>query len=162
MIKGDYYLFWRHQFGQWTLRNIIDLDGITYNCCEQYMMYKKAKLFCDNITAQKILDEEDPALQQKLGKKVVGFTKEVWNQYKVAIVWQANYLKFTQHDDLQKRLLETDNHILVEASPYDRIWGVGLGADDEAIIDESQWRGENLLGKVLTSVRDLLQSTHIE
>ncbi len=157
MNRGNYYLFWKHQFGQWTIRDIVDLDGMVYNCCEQYMMYKKAQLFKDEVTAQKILDEDDPALQQKLGKRVVGFKKEVWDQYKVSIVWQANYLKFTQHEDLQNRLLETDPQILVEASPYDRIWGVGLGANNELITDESNWRGENLLGKVLSSVRDLLR-----
>lgn len=152
-----YYFFWKHQFGQWTLKDITDPDGKTYNCCEQYMMYKKALLFNDSEMSDKILNEREPALQQKMGREIRNFDAGLWDRNKVGIVWYGNYLKFTQHDDLKKRLLETGNKILVEASPYDLIWGVGLGASDNKILNQNNWKGLNLLGKTLMSVRAALQ-----
>lgn len=151
-----YYFFWKHQFGQWTLRDMIDVDGITYNCCEQYMMYKKAILFGDLEIAQKLLAEPDPSAQQKMGRLIRGFNAQLWDKHKLGIVWYGNYLKFTQHLDLQERLLQTGDKILAEASPYDLIWGVGLGAKDDNILDSANWRGQNLLGKTLMSLRALL------
>lgn len=153
----QFYLFWKHQFGQWTLRDMSDPDGITYNCCEQYMMYKKAKLFSDHEMANQILKEKDPSTQQKLGRQIKGFIPEKWDNHKIGIVWYANYLKFTQHQDLKKRLLATENKILAEASPYDLIWGIGFRANDEMALDEKNWKGQNLLGKVLMSVRASFQ-----
>ena len=151
------YLFWKHEFGQWTLRTITDPDGLSYNCCEQYMMYKKARLFGDEATAKRILEEPDPANQQKLGRQVSGFDARQWDNHKVGIVWYGNYLKFSQHQDLRMRLLATGNKILAEASPYDLIWGIGYRAKDEKALDLAEWRGQNFLGQVLMSVRSALQ-----
>ena len=152
-----YYLFWKHQFGQWTLRDMVDTDGINYNCCEQYMMYKKATLFNDKEIAIKILEEKDPSNQQKLGRQIKGFIPEKWDKNKIGIVWYGNYLKFTQHDDLRKRLLATEDKIMAEASPYDLIWGIGFRANDDLALNQRNWKGQNLLGKVLMSVRDALR-----
>ncbi|MEM8528581.1 MAG: NADAR family protein [Bacteroidota bacterium] len=154
-----YYLFWKHQFGQWTLRNMIDVDGKTYNCCEQYMMFKKAKLFKDHEIAKEILNEQSPANQQKLGRQINGFVPEIWDKNKIGIVWYGNYLKFSRHEDLKERLLATGNKIMAEASPYDLIWGIGFRANDELALDQSNWKGKNLLGKVLMSVREALKFT---
>ena len=151
-----YYLFWKHQFGQWTLRDMVDPDGIVYNCCEQYMMYKKAQLFRDKEIGSQILQETDPSKQQKLGRTIKNFDPEIWDRNKLGIVWYANYLKFSQHEDLRKRLLATGNKILAEASPYDLIWGIGWRASDEEALDEQNWRGLNLLGGVLMSLRTTL------
>ena len=148
-----FYFFWKHQFGQWTIREMVDPDGIRYNCCEQYMMFKKAKLFQDEAAATAILHEPEPARQKKLGREVQGYTPAVWDQHKFGIVWYGNYLKFCQYADLRTRLLATGDKILVEASPSDLIWGVGYEADDDQILDPINWRGQNLLGKVLMSVR---------
>ena len=153
----QFYLFWKHQFGQWTLRDMTDPDGITYNCCEQYMMYKKAKLFSDHEMAKQILKEKDPSIHQRLGRQIKGFIPKKWDNHKIGIVWYANYLKFTQHEDLKERLLATENRILAEASPYDLIWGIGFSANDEMALDEKNWKGQNLLGKVLMSVRASLK-----
>lgn len=152
-----YYLFWKHQFGQWTMRDMKDYDGTIYNCCEQYMMYKKAQLFEDIEIGKQILEESDPSNQQKLGRQIKGFSAEIWDKNKIGIVWQGNYLKFTQHDDLRKRLLETENRILAEASPYDLIWGIGFRANDDLALDQKNWKGQNLLGNVLMSVREALK-----
>lgn len=151
-----YYLFWKHQFGQWTMRDMRAPDGTIYNCCEQYMMYKKAQLFNDMAIANQILKEKDPAIHQKLGREVHGFNRKIWDENKVGIVWYANYLKFTQHADLKERLLATEDKILAEASPYDLIWGIGFRAEEEEALDENKWKGQNLLGKALMSVRSAL------
>ncbi|MEZ5039963.1 MAG: NADAR family protein [Saprospiraceae bacterium] len=151
------YLFWKHQFGQWTIREIVDVDGVVYNCCEQFMMYKKAALFKDVDTARKILEEREPSNQQKLGREINGFIPEMWDRHKVGIVWYGNYLKFSQHEDLKNRLLATGNRTMAEASPYDLIWGIGLRSSDDLALDERNWKGQNLLGKVLMSVRGALK-----
>lgn len=153
----QYYLFWKHQFGQWTLRDMVDPDGIVYNCCEQYMMYKKARLFSDDKMAKKILQENDPAIQQMMGREIKNFDPVIWDKNKLGIVWYGNFLKFSQHEDLKKRLVETGDKILAEASPYDLIWGIGFRASDELALDSKNWKGQNLLGQVLMSVRDILK-----
>ncbi len=96
---------------------MVDPEGVRYNCCEQYMMYKKAQLFADRKGAQAILAATDPAQQKQLGREVEGFDSSLWNTHKFGIVWYANYLKFSQHDDLRFRLLATGDKILAEASP---------------------------------------------
>ncbi len=153
-----FYFFWKHQFGQWTLREMVDPDGIKYNCCEQYMMYKKALLFCDQDSANRILNETKPANQQKLGRIVKGYKQELWDQNKFGIVWYGNFLKFSQHKDLRDRLLATKGKILAEASPYDLVWGVGYSAEDDAILNPDNWTGRNLLGEVLMSVRNAMDN----
>ncbi len=153
----EYYFFWRHQFGQWTLRNMTAPDRITYNCCEQYMMYHKAMLCGDRVTAEKILSEPEPALQKDLGREVQHFDSALWDQHKLGVVWYGNFLKFSQHRDLRERLVATGNKILAEASPVDLVWGVGFKDSDDRILDPSNWTGKNLLGKVLMSIRTLMK-----
>ena len=101
--------------------------------------------------------EQDPSNQQKLGRQIRGFTAEKWDKYKIGIVWYGNYLKFTQHEDLRIRLLATEDRIMAEASPYDLIWGIGFRANDDLALDQKNWKGKNLLGKILMSVRDSLK-----
>jgi ribA/ribD-fused uncharacterized protein len=155
--NSDFYLFWRHQFGQWTKRDMLDIDGTVYNCCEQYMMAKKALLFNDQASHTKIMATESAKEQQALGREVQNFDPTKWDENKYAIVWFANYLKFTQHEDLAERLLATNNKILAEASPYDLVWGIGFEAEDERALNTDNWTGKNLLGKALMSVRDALR-----
>jgi len=157
---NDLYLFWRHQFGQWTKREMVDLDGTVYNCCEQYMMAKKALLFNDQATLAKIMQSDSAKEQQALGREIQNFEAKKWDMNKFAIVWSANYLKFTQHADLGERLLATNNKILAEASPYDLVWGIGFEAEDEQALNITNWKGENLLGEVLMSVRAALSHTN--
>ena len=159
---ATHYFFWKHQFGQWTLRDIVDTDGTVYNCCEQYMMVKKALLFNDKVMAENILKELNPSKQQQLGRKVSGYNQDLWDQYKIGIVWYANYLKFMQHRDLKQRLLETEDKVLVEASPTDLVWGVGLLAEDDKILITSNWKGQNHLGNILMQVRDALKMIKVQ
>ncbi len=155
---NDFYLFWRHQFGQWTKRDMRDIDGTVYNCCEQYMMAKKAILFNDQATLAKIMQTDSAKEQQAFGREVKNFDLQTWDQHKYGIVWFANYLKFTQYQDLAERLLATESKILAEASPYDLVWGIGFAAEDEQALKPECWTGQNLLGKALMSVRDALRA----
>ncbi len=154
------YLFWEHQFGQWTMLDMVDVDGVIYNCCEQYMMAKKATLFADRESLAKIMATSIPQEQKNLGRTVANFDAKKWDLHKIAIVWQANYLKFSQHPALLQRFLATGNKVLAEASPVDLIWGIGFAAKDDEALDPSKWRGKNLLGQVLMSVRDALRISH--
>ena len=149
----DFYFFYKHEFGQWTLKNITDCHGITYNCCEQYMMFQKAMLFNDRVMAESILLEKNPFGQQQLGRKVKGYHQATWDSFKYQIVWNGNWLKFTQHECLRDRILATGGKELVEASLVDKVWGIGLGLDSPDLTNKEKWVGRNLLGKSLMSVR---------
>ena len=133
-------------------------DGIKFTAAEQYMMYQKAVLFNDHDVAQQILYAENPMQMKKLGRQVSGFRESVWIDNRERIVSQGNYLKFTQNSTLKQRLLATGNTILVEASPSDKIWGVGLRETDPLIHDKNNWKGLNLLGKILTEVREKIKA----
>lgn len=130
--------------------------GHRFNCVEQFMMFSKAKLFGDNEAAAKILAAQDQKTQKALGREVRGFDEAVWAAKRVNIVSVGCREKFRQNPQLLQALLATGDTILAEASPYDRIWGIGLGADDPRAADPKEWRGTNLLGQVLMDVRRML------
>lgn len=121
-------------------------------------MYHKAIVFDDQEIADKIVLEPEPKKQRALGRKVKGFDNEKWKAKREEIVEEGNWWKFTQHKKggMSKMLLETGDRLLVEASPYDRIWGVGYSAAN-AEVNGANW-GENLLGKALMRVRDRLHA----
>ncbi|WP_425953257.1 NADAR family protein [Ralstonia pseudosolanacearum] len=133
-----------------------EFRGVQFSCVEQFMMYAKAMLFDDRRTADAILSTHDPRTQKKLGREVVGFQESVWIEKRESIVTVGCREKFRQNADLAAQLIETGSTVLVEASPYDRIWGVGLAWSDPRILDQKSWLGMNLLGKALMRVRDLL------
>lgn len=137
------------------------VDGVKYNCAEQYMMARKTVLFGDNDTYNKIMNAEHPREQQALGRIVKGYDQQLWDESKYQIVYRGNYHKFKQNEEDRKWLFATGNTILCEASPIDCIWGCGLSANDPKIQDEKNWRGQNLLGKVLTEVREVLRKENI-
>ena len=143
-----------HYFSQWYKCNFTNSNGTEFSSAEQYMMYKKALLFGDKEIAQKIINSDDPAEVKALGRKVKNYSESKWNEYKYKIVVRGNKLKFSQNKKLLKRLLETGNKLLVEASPYDKIWGIGLTAIDACKIPQNKWPGQNLLGLALGEVRD--------
>jgi ribA/ribD-fused uncharacterized protein len=128
----------------------------TFNCAEQYMMHGKAVLFSDAETAVKILAADHPRQHKALGRKVTPFDGAIWNREREAIVRAGNHAKFTQNAELLEKLFATQGTTLVEASPYDKIWGIGLAATDPRAQDPAQWKGRNLLGKILTELRDQL------
>lgn len=156
-ITKDLYLFWRNDFGQWAKRSFCDIDGTVYNCAEQYMMAKKAILFGDIETHRLIMAANEAKEHQQLGRKIQGFDHRLWDVHKIGIVWSANFLKFNQHDDLKQRLIDTGNRIIAEATPTDCIWGIGFSPDQAEALDVKQWRGTNLLGVILMSLRSVMK-----
>lgn len=162
MSDEKFTFFWHGPFSQWHLGNPFVIDGITYNCAEQWMMACKARLFKDDETLQKILAETDPKKQKRLGKQVKGlqggkWTADdiaFWNAHAKAFVYEGNYAKYTQHKELLNELLATAGTTLVEASPFDAIWGIKLAANDERAQSRETWQGMNWLGEVLTTLRE--------
>ena len=132
-------------------------DGVTFSTAEQYMMSRKALLFNDEETYEKIMSVTHPSDCKKLGRLVKNFSPVVWDKNKYDIVLKASMLKFSQNPACLDYLLKTEDAILAEASPYDRIWGVGLPEEDERIRNPRLWRGENLLGFALMEARDNLR-----
>ena len=133
-----------------------EVDGVTYTSAEQYMMAEKAKLFGDEEIRAEILNTDDPRMCKALGRKVKNFDKAVWDKEKEHIVRKGNTKKFLQNSALRSFLLSTGDKVLVEASPTDRVWGIGLGKNNPDALDPQKWRGQNLLGFALMNVRDFL------
>lgn len=121
------------------------------------MMAEKARLFNDHESLTKIIESNHPHDAKKLGRKVLSFNPKVWDEHKFDIVVKGNLAKFSQNDELKKFLIQTNDRILVEASPVDNIWGIGIAADNENVMNPNLWKGHNLLGYALMEVRDQLQ-----
>ena len=149
--------FWHNQspFSQWHPSTFV-VEGNTFNTAEQWMMYQKAILFGDVEIAGKVLKTNNPKTQKALGKKVRNFDESTWVAHRERIVYEGNYHKFTQNEALKTALFATKGTTLVEASPLDKIWGIGLADDDARAYHRSTWRGLNLLGEVLTRLREAL------
>ncbi|MEU6687674.1 NADAR family protein [Streptomyces sp. NPDC046832] len=134
------------------------VDGVTYATAEHWMMAGKARLFEDAAAERAVLVAEHPAEAKKAGRLVRGFDEAVWARERFRIVVEGSVHKFAAHPELQGYLLGTGERVLVEASPVDRVWGIGLAADDEAAGDPQQWRGPNLLGFALMEARERLRT----
>lgn len=142
-------------FSQWYNAPFV-VDGVTYKTAEHWMMAKKALLFNDHTNYEKILKANTPGEAKQLGREVVGYIDELWLSNRYEIVKQGNIHKFTQHPELKDYIKNTNNRILVEASPVDEIWGIGMAANDPDIGLVDHWRGLNLLGFALMEVRDII------
>lgn len=164
-----YIFFWGHTpsrvgdidkscFSQWYESPFQEAD-ITYPTAEHWMMAEKARLFNDTEILEEIINARTAAEAKKLGRKVKNFENAVWNENRAEIVINGNYLKFSQNEELKDFLLKTNNRVLVEASPYDRIWGIGLKSNDMHAQYPEKWQGLNLLGYVLMEVRDQLKTS---
>lgn len=140
----------------WACKFVV--DGVEYANAEQYMMAGKANLFGDSEIASKIAKTTDPKQVKALGRAVKGFDPNVWEQHKYETVKKGNLAKFSQNPELKSYLLSTRNSILVEASPYDTIWGIGMKVGTVGINNPTLWKGENLLGFALTEVREQLRN----
>ena len=143
-------------FSQWY-DVYFEVDGVQYHTTEQYMMASKARLFGDKDTWSEIMNANSPAEYKKLGRKVKGFDATIWDEKKLDIVIEGNKAKFGHNPDLKEFLLATGDSILVEASPYDKIWGIGMKASDPDCQNPNKWTGQNLLGKALMRVRNELK-----
>lgn len=151
-----YTFFYGGIFSNWHLVNIT-IDGITYNCCEQYMMRKKAQLFGDFITAAQIMETPLPREQKALGRTVKNFNIDIWKTVARDVVFRANMVKFSDPNvSLSDKLYATEGTLLVEASPSDTVWGIGLTETEAIRVGVTHWRGTNWLGQILTEVRETL------
>ncbi|ULT26911.1 NADAR family protein [Sphingobacterium sp. E70] len=174
--NGDMFkfiFFWGHSnnqhqgvgkfiFSQWY-ESAFTVDNITYKTAEHWMMAHKALLFGDKKNFEKIINCHKPGEAKDLGRQVIGYDDQIWNERKFEIVKLGNIHKFNQHPELAAYMLNTESRILVEASPVDDIWGIGMSQDDSDIENIYCWRGQNLLGFALMEVRDLLnQFGHFE
>lgn len=152
-----YTFFYGGEFSQWyKFPMYSSKEQLTFNCSEQYMMFKKASIFNDFDSVQKIMKTKYPIEQKKFGRCVKGFDENHWDNVKMDVVFNGNLLKFSHNKDLEDLLLSTTGTTLVEASPIDKIWGIGLDESTARITPVSKWRGENLLGIALTDVRDFI------
>jgi ribA/ribD-fused uncharacterized protein len=143
-------------FSQWY-PSAFEVDGINYKTAEHWMMAKKAVLFNDNEVLEKILQAQKAAVAKTLGREIRNFDPAVWDASAYSIVIEGNRHKFSQHESFKTFLLKTGNKVIVEASPADAIWGIGLAQDASDAGNPSKWRGTNLLGFALMEVRDLLK-----
>ncbi len=153
----SFVFFWNEDaengfMSQWY-HAAMTIEGITYLFCEQYMMAKKALLFEDYEIYSQIMKAKTPRDCKRLGRLVHNFDAAKWHTVREEIVYHANIAKFSQNEELREQLLQTGDAILAEASPLDKIWGIGMSADDVDAINPEQWNGQNLLGKILMKVR---------
>ena len=148
-------------FSQWY-DCYFEVDGMQYHTTEQYMMASKARLFGDDEVFNEIMTADNPHDYKKLGRKIRGFEQEPWDAKKYDIVVEGNKAKFGQNPDIREFMLSTRDAILVEASPYDKIWGIGLDRETALKGSVEQWQGENLLGCALMDVRDWLRLGSLE
>ncbi|MCO6007654.1 NADAR family protein [Actinoallomurus purpureus] len=132
------------------------VDGVRYATAEHFMMVGKARLFGDAEAEKVVLADDDPGKAKGAGRKVRGFDEETWAERRYDLVVAANEAKFGQHPALRDFLLATGDRVLVEASPYDTVWGIGLSASQPEARHPAQWRGLNLLGFALMDVRGSL------
>lgn len=147
-------------FSQWWPARFA-VNGVVYPTAEHFMMAEKAHLFGDEEAQQAILAAEHPQQAKSLGRLVRGFEQRAWEESCRDIVVRGNLGKFSAHRDLREVLLGTGDRVLVEASPLDRIWGIGLAASDPRAGDPELWEGKNLLGFALMECRRLLRKAAI-
>ncbi|GLU47046.1 NADAR family protein [Nocardiopsis ansamitocini] len=156
--RTKFLFFWSHHqpgagcLSQWAPVGFT-VKGTDYPTAEHWMMARKADLFGDTAARARILAAGSPGAAKALGRSVRGFTERTWQEHRLDIVVRGCVHKFAQHPRLRDYLLGTGNRVLVEASPVDRIWGIGLAADDEHAQDPASWRGDNLLGFALMRAR---------
>ncbi|MFG2440213.1 NADAR family protein [Streptomyces sp. NPDC048508] len=165
--RVKYLHFWGHRaradgqvgsscLSQWWPSPFV-VEGVVYATAEHWMMASKARLFGDAEAERRAVDAANPALAKKAGRLVRGFDDAVWERERFGIVVEGSVHKFAAHAELRAFLLGTGDRVLVEASPLDRVWGIGLAATDEGAFDPRRWRGGNLLGFALMEARERLR-----
>lgn len=156
-LKGPLSQWYPSEFvGNDPLSSMMGYTGKLYKYvnCEQWMMHGKALLMKDFDTAKLIMEATKPSIIKDLGREVKNYDEELWSRLRFTVVTFGNYLKFRSNPELRTFLESTGNRTLVEAAWYDSVWGVKLSQDDDSILDEANWQGQNLLGKALMTVRD--------
>lgn len=154
---NNYIFFHKPEEENGYLSNWYKCDVESFSTSEHYLMWRKAMLFGDIEIAEKIKQAKTPAEAKQLGRKIKSFNDEIWISNREIIMFEVNYAKFSKNEDLKQLLLKTGNAILAECAVQDKIWGIGLAMNDSTRFYQSKWRGQNLLGRTLMSVRATLQ-----
>ena len=131
--------------------------GLTFPTTEHAFMWEKARHFGDTQACMEILNAKSPADAKAIGRRVKNFKPDVWDKVSEGYMYAVNFAKYEQNPVLAQYLLSTGSKTLTETNGKDKLWGIGLYASDDRVLDESKWQGENRLGKVLMDVRQLLQ-----
>lgn len=152
MNDTNYIFFYGGAFSNWYPSPMI-IDNLPFANSEQAFMWYKAITFDDLETADKVLSATDPRKAKALGRSVSNYSDSVWNKLRYNIMVDILKHKFAQNQDYMVELMATGNKVIVEASPTDTIWGIGLSQYDPDRFDEFKWKGSNLLGKALMDVR---------
>lgn len=169
--RPNYLFFWGHTgahtgvvgkecFSQWYPASF-SVDGQMFSTAEHFMMARKARLFGDQEIYERILVAPTPGEAKRLGREVRGFKEQRWKEACLDIVVQGNLAKFEHNSALREFLISTGDRVLVEASPVDKVWGIGLSTDDPRASDPESWDGSNLLGFALMEVRRALNENRL-
>lgn len=164
--QQEFVFFWRPYgvggiYSQW-FKSSFTVNGTTYCCAEQFMMAEKARTFDDCDTLAAILDTDDPNRHRILGRQVKNYDEELWGAIRKRVVVEGSLEKFRQSEDLMEMLIRDKDKILVEASPYDKIWGIGMKAGTYGIENPENWTGENNLGFAIMEARDTILKEYAE
>ena len=151
-ITDKMVLFWDGPYSNFEPCEI-KLEGKTFSSSEQAFMYYKALTFDSKEIAKQILATSKPAEAKRLGRKIIGYDDDKWSKVRYDVMLKVCRAKYSQNERLKQKLLQYKGLMFVEASPVDKIWGIGLGQDDTRALDISKWNGQNLLGKVLNEVQ---------
>lgn len=163
----DYIYFWEAEraqdgslgpgcFSQWWPASF-QIGEQVFATAEHFMMHSKAVLFGDEGAAKRILGSDSPREAKEIGRQVENFDSQLWQEHRFAVVLRGNLAKFSQNEDLKGYIFSTGESILVEASPTDTIWGIGMSEEEARIVSPADWRGANLLGFALMRTRSLLE-----
>lgn len=157
----EYVFFWNGPFSNWypsifTMDTKTKWGNIIFSSSEQAMMFYKAIVFNDEESLIKIMETQSPREQKALGRKVKNFNQQKWEEVCIDLISDVLVAKFASNEKLKKILLDTGNKVIVEASPYDKVWGIGMGVEHRDILDESKWQGKNFLGICLMNAREKL------
>ena len=153
--------FWSGPFSQWA-QSDFKLCGFSFNTAEQAMMLGKAALFHDVHHAQLIMDSISPNDQKGYGRKVKGFDQPKWEDICIELVTAISYAKFTQDAKYFTAMEATGNDWIVEASPYDKVWGIGMKVDHPDFKDPSKWQGTNYLGECVMNAREIIFNPNLQ
>lgn len=151
--------FWNNDsvFSNWYQPVHIRYNDLDFTNSEALFIYLKAEVFGDEEIKAKVLANQDPKTVKALGREIKKFDEDIWLGHRYSCMYRACFFKFSQNSDIKDILMATGDKVLVEASPYDKIWGIGLPPNSLLIYDKANWRGLNLLGEVIMAVRDRLK-----
>jgi ribA/ribD-fused uncharacterized protein len=161
--NDEYVFFWNGPFSNWhpaefEMNTATKYGLMKFTSSEQAMMFYKGIVFDDDDSIKLIMATDSPREQKALGRKIPNFDQAKWESVCIDLISGVLVAKFNSDPELKKILLDTQEKTIVEASPYDAVWGIGMGVDNPDILDETKWRGKNFLGICLMNARELLKS----